>query len=103
MQLAPCCGLPGDPIIAGMRMGHGLVVHTADCPVAMRQRLREPERWINVGWDTHTAKHLATRLDIVTRNERGVLAGWPPRSRPPTPTSSMSRCTTMPSPRYRCT
>lgn len=74
MQLAPCCGpLPGDPIIAGMRMGHGLVVHTADCPVAMRQRLREPERWINVAWDAHTAKHLATRLDIVTRNERGVL------------------------------
>ncbi|WP_049054644.1 ACT domain-containing protein, partial [Achromobacter xylosoxidans] len=74
VQLAPCCGpLPGDPIIAGMRMGHGLVVHTADCPVAMRQRLREPERWINVAWDAHTAKHLATRLDIVTRNERGVL------------------------------
>ena len=104
VQLAPCCGpLPGDPIIAGMRMGHGLVVHTADCPVAMRQRLREPERWINVGWDTHTAKHLATRLDIVTRNERGVLAGWPPRSRPPTPTSSTSRCTTTRLPRCRCT
>ena len=84
-------------------MGHGLVVHTADCPVAMRQRLREPERWINVGWDTHTAKHLATRLDIVTRNERGVLAGWPPRSRPPTPTSSTSRCTTTRLPRCRCT
>ena len=32
--------LPGDPIIAGMRMGHGLVVHTADCPVAMRQPAR---------------------------------------------------------------
>jgi len=74
VQLAPCCGpLPGDPIVAGMRMGHGLVVHTADCPVALRQRLREPERWINVGWDAHTAKHLATRLDIITRNERGVL------------------------------
>lgn len=74
VQLATCCGpLPGDPIVAGLRLGHGLVVHTADCPVALRQRAREPERWINVAWDTQTAKHLSTRLDIVTRNERGVL------------------------------
>ncbi|CPJ89526.1 guanosine-3'%2C5'-bis(diphosphate) 3'-pyrophosphohydrolase [Bordetella pertussis] len=74
VQLAPCCGpLPGDPIIAGMRLGHGLVVHTSDCPVALRARAREPERWINVAWDAQTAKHLPTRLDIVTRNERGVL------------------------------
>lgn len=74
VQLAPCCGpLPGDPLIAGMRLGHGLVVHTADCPVAIRQRLREPDRWVTVAWDEETAKHLSTRLDIVTRNERGVL------------------------------
>lgn len=74
VQLAPCCGpLPGDAIIAGMRLGHGLVVHTAECLTAMRQRSREPERWVNVAWDTETAKHLATRLDVVTRNERGVL------------------------------
>ena len=103
VQLAPCCGpLPGDPIIAGMRMGHGLVVHTADCPVAMRQPARtgtldqcglghtrpstSPPAW--------TSSH-ATSV--------ACWAGWPPRSRPPTPTSSMSRCTTMPSPRYRCT
>lgn len=74
VQLAPCCGpLPGDPIIAGMRLGHGLVVHTTDCPVAVRQRTREPERWIDVGWDAQTAKHFSTRLDVVCRNERGLL------------------------------
>ncbi|WP_144635743.1 RelA/SpoT family protein [Bordetella genomosp. 13] len=74
VQLAPCCGpLPGDPIIAGMRLGHGVVVHTTDCPVAMRAQAREPERWVPVAWDNQTAKHLSTRLDIVTRNERGVL------------------------------
>jgi len=74
VQLASCCGpLPGDQIIAGMRLGQGLVVHTADCPTAARLRAREPERWVNVGWDSHTAKHLPTRLDITTRNERGVL------------------------------
>ncbi|MDN5842409.1 MAG: bifunctional (p)ppGpp synthetase/guanosine-3',5'-bis(diphosphate) 3'-pyrophosphohydrolase [Alcaligenaceae bacterium] len=74
VQLAQCCGpLPGDAIIGGIRLGHGLVVHMADCPVAQRQILKEPERWIPVIWDTTTARHLSTRLDITVINERGVL------------------------------
>lgn len=74
VQLAPCCGpLPGDAIIGGMRMGHGLVVHMAECAVAKRQQSKEPERWIPVIWDTQTARHLSTRLDVTVLNERGVL------------------------------
>jgi len=74
VQLAPCCGpLPGDAIIGGIRLGHGLVVHMADCPVAQRQQAKEPERWIPVVWDATTARHLTTRLDITVLNERGVL------------------------------
>ena len=45
----------------------------SDCPVAMRQRAREPERWIPVIWDTNTARHLTTRLELTVLNERGVL------------------------------
>lgn len=75
VQLAPCCGpLPGDQIIAGIRVGHGLVVHTAECPVALRARVKEPERWVEVAWDEDTAKHLSARIDIVAKNERGVLS-----------------------------
>lgn len=74
VQLAPCCGpLPGDAIIGGIRLGHGLVVHMDDCPVAQRQRQKEPERWIPVVWDQNTARHLTTRLDVTLLNERGVL------------------------------
>ncbi len=74
VQLAPCCGpLPGDAIIGGIRLGHGLVVHMEECAVAQRQRAREPERWIPVLWDTNTARHLTTRLDVTVVNERGVL------------------------------
>jgi len=75
VQLAPCCGpLPGDQIIAGIRVGHGLVVHTSECPVALRARLKEPERWVDVAWDQETAKHLSARIDIIAKNERGVLS-----------------------------
>ena len=65
--------MPGDTIVAGVRIGHGLVVHTSDCPVAQRARAKEPERWIDVAWDSETAKHLSARIDITARSERGVL------------------------------
>ena len=75
VQLAPCCGpLPGDQIIAGIRIGHGLVVHTADCPVALRARGKEPERWVDIAWDADIAKHFSARIDIMANNERGVLS-----------------------------
>ncbi len=75
VQLAPCCGpLPGDAIIGGIRLGHGLVVHMSECAVAQRLRAKEPERWIPVAWDiNNTARHLSTRLDVTVVNERGVL------------------------------
>ena len=74
VQLAPCCTpIPGDAIMACIRPGHGLVVHTDDCPTARRQRQREPERWLDIGWDEQTARHFSTRLDLVVHNERGVL------------------------------
>jgi guanosine-3',5'-bis(diphosphate) 3'-pyrophosphohydrolase len=72
--LSPCCApLPGDDIVAGIRVGTGLVVHTADCPVAQRAQSREPERWIKVAWDTKTARHFPARIDVTAINERGVL------------------------------
>ncbi|AWB33279.1 RelA/SpoT family protein [Orrella marina] len=72
--LSPCCGpIPGDEIMASLRVGAGLVVHTADCPVAKRARAREPERWVDVAWDKTTARHFVVRLDVTAVNERGVL------------------------------
>jgi len=74
VQLAPCCSpIPGDSLVAFIRLGHGLVVHTTDCPTARRLRAREPDRWMNVAWDEHTAHHFNTRIDVIARNERGVL------------------------------
>ncbi|MCD8505204.1 MAG: bifunctional (p)ppGpp synthetase/guanosine-3',5'-bis(diphosphate) 3'-pyrophosphohydrolase [Burkholderiaceae bacterium] len=74
VTLASCCGpLPGDEIVAGIRVGTGLVVHTADCPVATRAKAREPERWVDVAWDHNHAKHFLARIDVTALNERGVL------------------------------
>ena len=104
VQLAPCCGpcpaTPSSPACAWATVW-SCTPPTARWPCA--RCLREPERWINVGWDTHTAKHLATRLTSSRATSAACWAGWPPRSRPPTPTSSTSRCTTTRLPRCRCT
>lgn len=72
--LSPCCGpLPGDDIVAGIRVGTGLAVHTGDCPIYKRAKQREPDRWINVAWDSNTARHFPARIDVTAINERGVL------------------------------
>jgi len=74
VALSSCCGpLPGDEIIAAIRVGTGLVVHIADCPVATRARAREPDRWIDVAWDANHALHFAARIEVTALNERGAL------------------------------
>ena len=79
--LARCCGpIPGDPIFGHIQRGHGLVVHTTDCPTAARQKTRDPERWIDAQWDRPSASEregtrlFNVKLDLSLKNERGVLA-----------------------------
>lgn len=72
--LSSCCSpIPGDSLIAVIRPGHGLVVHVDDCPLALAQRKKEPERWVNVAWDDEPSKHLSTRLSITILSQKGVL------------------------------
>lgn len=74
VQLAPCCmPIPGDQIMAVLRPGYGIVVHTNDCPTALRSKEKEPERWVKVAWDEDPSKHLSTRLEITLDNEKGAL------------------------------
>jgi len=37
-------------LLGHMRGGHGLTLHTGQCEVARRQRMRDPDRWIDVAW-----------------------------------------------------
>lgn len=75
VQLSTCCSpIPGDDIIGYMRLGHGLVVHTDDCPTARRQRAKDPDRWVDVKWAEDTKRMFNVRVDIFVRNERGVLS-----------------------------
>jgi len=74
LQFAKCCHpIPGDPIIGFLRKGHGLVIHTHDCPVARKTR-GDPEKWLDVEWAPDTRKLFAVSIKLVVANQRGVLA-----------------------------
>ena len=74
VQFAKCCRpIPGDPIIGFIKKGQGLVVHTHDCPTALKSR-SDPEKWIELDWASDTDRTFAVGIRVVAANQRGVLA-----------------------------
>jgi GTP pyrophosphokinase len=74
VQFAPCCRpIPGDPIIAQIKKGQGLVVHTHDCP-AIHPFHFDPEKWVDVQWDAVPGRLFDVNVRLTAANQRGVLA-----------------------------
>src|SRR6478735_3829040 len=74
VQFAPCCRpIPGDPIIAQIKKGQGLVVHTHDCP-AIHPFHFDPEKWVDVQRDSATDRLFDVNVRLTAQNRRGVLA-----------------------------
>ena len=75
IQLANCCQpIPGDPIIGSIKKGHGLIIHTHDCPVIRKSRSNDPQKWIDVEWAPDEGKLFDVRIKVEVKNTRGVLA-----------------------------
>jgi GTP pyrophosphokinase len=74
VQFARCCRpIPGDPILGFIKKDQGLVIHTHDCPVIGKGR-SDPERWLEVEWDTATTRPFEVSIRLVVVNRQGVLA-----------------------------
>ena len=75
VQLASCCQpIPGDTIIGQMKRDQGLTIHTHDCDVGRRQRMKEPDRWIDVVWGSDIDRRFDCSITLLARNEKGILA-----------------------------
>ena len=74
VQFANCCRpIPGDPILAQMKGGQGLIIHTHDCPVIHPFRT-DPEKWVDVQWDPSIDRFFSVDIRITVSDRRGILA-----------------------------
>jgi GTP pyrophosphokinase len=77
LTLSKCCRpIRGDAIIGFLQRKQGLVIHTADCPVARKQRAADNLRWIDLEWDkkAELENTFPASVAITASNEKGLLA-----------------------------
>ncbi|QCO57129.1 bifunctional (p)ppGpp synthetase/guanosine-3',5'-bis(diphosphate) 3'-pyrophosphohydrolase (plasmid) [Pseudorhodobacter turbinis] len=73
-QRGSCCQpVPGERIVGITYRGKGVVVHAIDCPV-LAELEEEPERWVDLNWQSgrHAAVNTVS-LDLTISNDAGVL------------------------------
>ncbi|MEL7369466.1 MAG: TGS domain-containing protein, partial [Myxococcota bacterium] len=72
VRFAKCCNaVPGDPIVGFVTRGRGITIHGVDCDKALQL---DPERKVEVNWDTRSAVPRSVELKIVTDDKPGILA-----------------------------
>ena len=77
VKFAKCCTpVPGDSIVGFISRGHGVVIHTRDCPKALDL---DPLRRVDVSWDDES-KAVRPVAVQVTCSDRP--ASWPPSPSP---------------------
>jgi GTP pyrophosphokinase len=75
VQFAQCCRpIPGDKILGYLGRGEGLVVHVQDCPVALKLRNKDAERFIGVDWSEEPVRSFKTGITVTGSNSKGMLA-----------------------------
>jgi len=72
VRFAKCCHpVPGDPIVGFVTRGRGITVHSMDCPKALQL---DPERRIDVSWDTKSSVPRAVQIRVISDDTPGLLA-----------------------------
>jgi len=74
VTFAKCCRpIPGDPIIAHISPGKGLVIHHESCR-NIRGYQKEPEKFMAVEWDKYSEQEFITEIKVEMFNQQGVWA-----------------------------
>ena len=68
-----CYPIPGDSIFGTFTAGHGLVVHTTDCPNINDLR-KQPENCLMVDWDDDLDKNFSVKIQVKLKNVAGAFA-----------------------------
>ncbi|MDN6072007.1 MAG: bifunctional GTP diphosphokinase/guanosine-3',5'-bis pyrophosphate 3'-pyrophosphohydrolase [Enterobacterales bacterium] len=74
LPFAKCCRpIPGDPIIAHVSPGKGLVIHHESCR-NIRGYQKEPEKFMAVEWDKDIEQEFIAEIKVDMFNHQGALA-----------------------------
>jgi len=72
VRFGQCCTpLPGDEVVGFVTRGRGVTVHQKDCRLVFQL---DPERRIDVEWDTEEAPARRIRMRVTSRDAPGLLA-----------------------------
>ncbi len=73
-QLASCCSpLPGDEVVGFTSRGRGVVVHRADCKNLKRFKERNPERLIEVSWESLPQERYLAPIIVTAQDRPGLV------------------------------
>ncbi len=73
-QLASCCSpLPGDEVVGFTSRGRGVVVHRADCRNLKRFKERNPERLIEVSWESLPQERYLAPIIVTAQDRPGLV------------------------------
>lgn len=75
VRIANCCQpLPGDSIVGYITRGRGVSIHKADCPNVSYYHEHEPERMVDVQWDTESDSVFQAEIEVIAmdRDALGV-------------------------------
>ncbi len=68
-----CCPIPGDSIMGTFTIGHGLAVHTTDCP-NISEIQRQPEKCLMVDWDADLDQMFHVKIQVKINHVSGAFA-----------------------------
>jgi GTP pyrophosphokinase len=72
VRYAKCCNpLPGDDILGFITRGRGVTIHRRGCAKAFDT---DPERRVEIAWDSKAKINRAVQLKVMTANRPGILA-----------------------------
>ena len=72
VKFAKCCTpVPGDAITGFISRGHGVVIHTRDCPKALDL---DPARAVDVAWDDESKTLRPVAVQVTCSDRPGLLA-----------------------------
>ncbi len=72
VKFAKCCTpVPGDTIVGFISRGHGVVIHTRECPKALDL---DPARRVDVAWDDEAKTLRPVAVQVTCADRPGLLA-----------------------------